>query len=276
MRSLIHIIFVSITTLLEVESFTSLNNYAQKEKIRLGFKKTSNSVVVWSGHKNNDFDMWSINPLTLETARLESPSLSINETVHWCANFVVDLQLCPWAKSSLETTNALHLFRVAGHQGPITADQADQVIAAVGNHFEDFLRKATPELEASAIFFVIFDDPDFNSILCDFGQFYNWFDDLEQSSLIGEDVTIAPFHPSWNFGVSDDGDGEEELLLNYEKRSPWPTISFVSSRIIDKAGPVASEQIAENNFKVLTGFAHDELKSFWYDQVKAKPNEGPI
>jgi len=68
-------------------------------------------------------------------------------------------------------------------------------------------------------------------------EFYEIFLEVENVLLeeadkevggIGGKVTIAPFHPYWNFA----GTGANDPV-NYEKRSPFPTISIVSTSAID-------------------------------------------
>ena len=54
----------------------------------------------------------------------------------------------------------------------------------------------------------------------DFVDFYNWFDEMEATWELIDDVIVAPFHPDWVFA------GEPESL-QYEKRSPYPTVTLL-------------------------------------------------
>jgi Protein of unknown function (DUF1415) len=59
-----------------------------------------------------------------------------------------------------------------------------------------------------------------------------------------DDGIVAPFHPDWVFA------GEPQSL-QYEKRSPYPTVTLVSTRVVDKAGEEATKQIGTQNEKTL-------------------------
>ncbi|KAL9180842.1 hypothetical protein ACHAXT_011295 [Thalassiosira profunda] len=95
--------------------------------------------------------------------------------------------------------------------------------------------------------------------LPDFGTFHEFFLELEDRLLdecddywdgidddnegiteeedaenvpLGCDITIAAFHPKWQFG--DGGDNaKNDQAIDYEKRTPYPTISIVKSSAID-------------------------------------------
>jgi len=60
----------------------------------------------------------------------------------------------------------------------------------------------------------------------------------DKDTPLGCEVTIAAFHPQWKFGQNDNnvegGGGEEtEHPIDFEKRTPYPTISCVMSSAID-------------------------------------------
>jgi len=100
-------------------------------------------------------------------------------------------------------------------------------------------------------------DPSFSS---SFFDYVDWFMDLEDDwpEDLGDDVIIAPFHPNWEFGADDsdddmDDDQEEAAAssLNYEKRSPYPLVSLVSTRVVENAGEAVTNTIGEHNRDVL-------------------------
>jgi len=169
------------------------------------------------------------------------------ETWRWCADFVVPLDLCPWAAASVNTQGAL------------------QIYLAEQNEMEEAVHKAARQLRHDveeknadpgvAITFVVCSQREW-----DFSDFYEWFEDLEESFFEDDFVTLAPFHPEWQFG-----DGPPELDI--EKRSPYPTITVVCTSVIDKAGPAATEQIGEHNEQVLLDLGISKLQQFYQTKV---------
>lgn len=178
--------------------------------------------------------------------------LEAQQTWAWCRNFVVPLQLCPWARASVETPTALQIFLVdQNYPQSLHSD----VVKDVGQRFEGFLAD-NPSIESAAIFFVIFP-------MNDFGDYYDWFLDLEETWDLMDSVKVAPFHPDWAF------DGEPDNL-QYEKRSPFPTVSLVSTKVVDAAGEMATKRIGEQNEQLLLSKSVNELQSLW-DQC-LRPN----
>ena len=178
--------------------------------------------------------------------------LEAQQTWAWCRNFVVPLQLCPWARASVETPTALQIFLVDPNYPP---SLYANIVKDVGQNFQLFLAK-NPTIESAAIFFVIFP-------VNEFGSFYDWFLDLEETWDLMDSVIVAPFHPDWAF------DGELDNL-QYEKRSPFPTVSLVSTNVVDAAGEVATKRIGEHNEQLLLSKSVKELQSLW-DQC-LRPN----
>ena len=111
-----------------------------------------------------------------------------------------------------------------------------------------------------------------------FEGFYNWFVELEDWWTQKDEydpITIAPFHPLWEFGDDEDEDiigevddtGSEWEKLAFEKRSPYPTVTIVSSATIDQAGPVVTEQIAKTNRETLTSYTAKQLGEIWNKSI---------
>lgn len=164
------------------------------------------------------------------------------DTVSWCRDFVLPLQLCPWVRSSLDTMGALQIFMA-------DTQPNQQLVEDIGYRFKEFL-KTSPQVESAAIFFVIFPN-------CDFADFYSWFDELEDTWELMDEVIVAPFHPDWTWTK-----GESESL-QFEKRSPYPTVSLVSTRVIDAAGEDVTRQIGVQNEKTLLSKSPEDLQIMW-------------
>ncbi|GAX12125.1 hypothetical protein FisN_1Hh050 [Fistulifera solaris] len=101
-----------------------------------------------------------------------------------------------------------------------------------------------------------------------FDEFYNRFLDLEDdffdhdNPILRDHITLAPFHPEWMFA-------EDEPVLAFEKRSPYPTISIVSAQAIELAGPAATEQIGRNNAKILNSRSFAEWQSIYNAAIRS-------
>jgi hypothetical protein len=103
-----------------------------------------------------------------------------------------------------------------------------------------------------------------------FPHFHEFINDLESKlfdeadsgiSSIGDLVTMAGFHPRWEFY------GLQDSPLNYEKRSPYPTVSLVLTEGIDEAGEEATEQIAKHNKNILNSIGTQGLEQLFQNKV---------
>jgi hypothetical protein len=179
------------------------------------------------------------------TAPLKNSDVAL-ETWRWCADFVVPLDLCPWAAASVNTKGALRIFLAK-------QDEMEEAIKEAAQRLSHDVQTNSVDPNV-AIAFIASSDGDW-----DFASFYEWFDDLE-ASFEDDDVTLAPFHPEWQFG-----DGPPELDI--EKHSPYPTVTVVCTSVIDKAGPAATEQIGQHNEQVLLEMGISELRQLYKTKV---------
>jgi hypothetical protein len=211
-----------------------------------------------------------------ESVTFRELPLPVQQTWAWCRHFVLPLQLCPWARASLETPQAFQIFLVEEVDDynmieNVADSQAvyDSLLDDVGRRFEDFLEEQQPEssMESAAIFFVVFvesasssssssSEKERRSPMKDFGDFYDWFCRFEETWELLDTVIVAPFHPNWSFA------GEAESL-SFEKRSPYPTVTMVSAQVVDAAGEAATEQIGKHNEQVLLSKTTEELQGLW-------------
>lgn len=162
-----------------------------------------------------------------------------------------------------------------------------------------------------------------SNALPDFGSFHEFFIDLEDRLLdecddywdeidaanehdsnksdnddntdpnfnsLGCEVTIAAFHPKWQFnggGSTEQSDGD--AAIDYEKRTPYPTISIVMSSVIesllkeredgvatndDGASALATERIADLNENTLCAIGVERLKEMFDKEVLSCPMKG--
>ena len=172
-----------------------------------------------------------------------SLSLVSTETYRWCTNFVLPLNLCPWAAGSVQTEGAIHIFVVKD-----TTEMASAVYEAAVRLL-DTVEGDNKVHARYAINFVVCDTHDWT-----FEEFNGWFEDLEEAfwddPVVGESVTLAPFHPDWQFdsGNNDNGETQQQQdAVAFEKKSPYPTVTIVCTSVIDQAGEAVTQQIADHN-----------------------------
>ena len=181
------------------------------------------------------------------------------------------------------------------------------------NNNDDDNHPPTVDQDAS-IFFVVLVDPS-SPHFTDFNVFYDWYvemeddwlDVAEQQSQDDRDnvhslVTLAPFHPDWTYDEddydddydNDDNDGNEPEQddtvddpndpdehkpwrnpLDVEKQSPYPAVSIVSTRTIDRAGgPAITQRIAQANQEQLQRHPYAYWKKL-YEQAIIMSNALP-
>ena len=104
----------------------------------------------------------------------------------------------------------------------------------------------------------------------------------EQSNVpLGKSITLAPFHPLWRFAPSDnenegnfDDQNNIEQSIDFEKRSPYPTISIVLTKAITNAGAeMATDRIGMHNQAVLDQIKVDDLQKLFLQKVVKDPVE---
>jgi len=184
----------------------------------------------------------------------DSPPPATEETWRWCTNFVVPLNLCPWAAASVKSQGGVKVYLVdrAHDMQSAVEDASSNLIAAI----------KSGEVDANlAISFIV------TTEYWEFGSFYGWFLDLEEAFIDSsfDEVTLAPFHPDWLFQ-------DDEAELSFEKKSPYPTVSVVSRFVIEKAGVEATSAIAGHNKAILLDRGFDQLQELYQNQVLLFPN----
>jgi hypothetical protein len=249
--------------------------------------------VVWTSgtdehHLTNDsFDKAKTEPLSIRFVPLMD-NVSDNESIcrrraaettwRWCAHFVARHNLCPWAEASVVDAGAIRIYVV---NGKATELDMEIVLEAVAARFSDDLRPKKNQQGAdpnTSICFVVLapplnvprvdvevtteNDEDWHT---DFPTFYDWFVELEERWSLVDQVTLAPFHPKWQY------DGDNPTAVQMEKQSPFPTISLVSTNVIDKAGPGATQKIADNNEAILLEKTMDEWREIYQATVFRSP-----
>lgn len=198
----------------------------------------------------------------------------------------------------------------------VTFSHMESIIREAGKQLEQITSDDINPIDASAaISFVILVPMDTNeediliesstaNTVVDFEPFHEFFLDLEDRLLdefdeywdafdeenmqdVNEDelpdgckFTIAAFHPDWRFNNNFDGENDSTSAVDYEKRTPYPTISIVMSSVIDAlmdldseddfdetSSSVVTNRIAASNEKTLCKLGVEKLKKMFVHEV---------
>lgn len=166
---------------------------------------------------------------------------------HWLNDFVVGLNLCPFARPLLGATN----LRIA------VCEESD--IAALRRAFLqelDFLQRSTEQDTATTLLA-------FPHALQDFEDYLQFLEDAQmlliESGLEGL-VQLASFHPHYCFA------GEApDAASHYSNRAPYPLIHLLRedmlSRVLEEFAD--ADQIPDRNIETLTAIGVEELERRW-------------
>ena len=165
----------------------------------------------------------------------------------WLKEFVVGLNLCPFAKPVLASDS----LRISVCE----SDELTQVAQLFMDEL-DLIRKA-PESEIATTLLVM------PSALNDFEEYLSFLDNAENlAEDMGFDgiIQLASFHPDYLF------DGEPaDAASHFTNRSPYPMIHFLREEMMERVledfpNP---EQIPQRNIKTLEGIGRAEIEKRW-------------
>ncbi len=165
----------------------------------------------------------------------------------WLDEFVVGLNLCPFARPLLGADN----LRIA-----ICEDSAAQALRRAFLLELDLMQRSTEQEVATTLLA-------FPHALSDFDDYLAFLDEaqqlLQESGLEGL-VQLASFHPQYRF------EGEaENAASHYSNRAPYPLIhllreDMLSRTLIDFADP---DKIPGRNIETLDAIGVEELERRW-------------
>ena len=172
-------------------------------------------------------------------------SCVIEVTRRWVAEFVVGLNLCPFARREVEGDTLRYVVSPAtSPEELLVALLAELELLASDERVETTLLIAPHTLQ---------DFLDYNAFLgvCDAL--------LEAQGHAGE-FQVASFHPQYQFA-----DTESEAPENYSNRSPWPMLHLLREASVERA--VAAhpdiEAVPETNIAQLQAIGEEELRRRW-------------
>ena len=162
----------------------------------------------------------------------------------WLARFVVDLNLCPFARP-LVTSDALRIVVCEAEQREAIAEAFVTELALISRASESDIATSLLVLPHA---------------LDEFDAYLDFIDDAEallaEMGLSGV-IQLASFHPCYQF------EGESpDSLGNFTNRAPYPLIHFlredmVTTELETYANP---ERIPERNIETLTRMGRGEIE----------------
>ncbi|TXS93784.1 DUF1415 domain-containing protein [Parahaliea maris] len=169
------------------------------------------------------------------------------QTRSWLAEFVVGLNLCPFARPLLSSP-ALRISVCSAHE---RADLHHAFLAELD------LLQSRSEADIATTLLV------FPQALAGFDDYLDFLAEaqpmLEQVGLDGV-VQLASFHPDYRF------EGEpEDAASHFTNRSPWPTVHLLREAMLTRllASYPDPESIPEDNIAHLERLGREELEGRW-------------
>ena len=163
---------------------------------------------------------------------------AVAATAAW-ALWIAEVNLCPFARKSLETSDAISYVVTE-------ADNQKAFYAAAVACARDLAAASDVDPTAAIVFLVA---PFYEAR--DFPAFLRSVEALEDDVLPFDEVQMAGFHPEWAFGGVPDDDP-----LHFEKRAPHPTVSLV---LVDGLEHANSAKIAADNERTLAALGVDAV-----------------
>ena len=165
----------------------------------------------------------------------------------WLRDFVVALNLCPFARPLLGAAN----LRIAVCEQDSTDDLRRTLLQEL-----DLLQRSTEQDVATTL--VVF--PQALRSFEDYLQFVDQAQDLLVESGLESIVQLASFHPQYLFA------GEHpEAASHFSNRAPYPLIHLLREDMVSRAlvDVVDPEQIPNRNIEALGAIGVDELERRW-------------
>jgi hypothetical protein len=160
----------------------------------------------------------------------------------WVESFVVDMNLCPFAKRELVKNRVRFAVTKAATE--------EQLLMALQAELE--LLASDPSVETTLLIHseVLQDFYDYN-------QFLDYADRLLVQMRLRGVYQIASFHPNYQFGGTDSADVE-----NYTNRSPYPVLHLIREESLARviADYPNVDQIPERNIELMNSLGQDKLE----------------
>lgn len=170
----------------------------------------------------------------------------------WVRSFVVDMNLCPFAKREL-TRNRIRFALTAAktEQALLIALQAELELLDSDNTIETTLLIHVNVLQ------------DFD----DYNQFLNYTDKLLRRTGLEGVYQIASFHPHYRFDGTESDDAE-----NYTNRSPYPMLHIIREESLARAIAESAnvDQIPARNIALMNKMGQNKLRTLLQACINGK------
>ena len=167
----------------------------------------------------------------------------VASTRKWVNDFVIGLNLCPFAKS-VQTKGQVRYVVTHAKSGVRLLEELQRELAT--------LRAAAPnELDTTLLI-----HPDVLADFYDYNDFLAEVDDLLQELELEGELQVASFHPDYCFAGSAADDP-----ANYTNRSPYPMLHLLREASVTRAVDTYPDTAAipERNVELLRSMPADEL-----------------
>jgi len=147
------------------------------------------------------------------------------ETRHWIDVVVVGLELCPFAKPSIDSGRLRIQISAATHPSELLELLVIELAILNGKGSRESSAQAAQTLDSSLLVHP--------NVLRDFLEF-NDFLDVANAALVAEslegEIQIASFHPEYRFEGT-----EPDAVGNYTNRSPYPMLHLIREESVNRA-----------------------------------------
>jgi hypothetical protein len=167
----------------------------------------------------------------------------IGSVRRWVESFVVDMNLCPFAKREL-IKNRVRFALTA-------AKTEEDLLIALQAELELLSSDASIETTLLIHANLLQDFYDYN-------QFLNYADKLLRQLDLEGVYQIASFHPHYQF----DGTGPDDAE-NYTNRSPYPLLHIIREQSLERAIAASSDldQVPSRNIELMNHLGKDKLQA---------------
>lgn len=173
----------------------------------------------------------------------------------WITRFVVDLNLCPFARKPFE-----------GGQVKVAVSHTRDSEALLEELQKELSwLDAQPTVATETTLMVV---PEMLGDFLDYNDFLDLADALLEEFGWAGRFQFASFHPDYQFAGTDPGDAE-----NYTNRAPWPTLQLLREDSLEAvlANYPAPEDIPERNIETMNRLGQPALAALLQECLEPKP-----
>ncbi len=165
----------------------------------------------------------------------------IRSVQNWVDSFVVELNLCPFARSVLADSRVRFTVTAAATE--------EQLLTALQVELE--LLNRDPSIETTLLI-----HPGVLHDFYDYNQFLDSADQLLLQLKLEGIYQVASFHPDYQFGGTAPDDVE-----NYTNRSPYPVLQLLREAGVERAlaGFPDADQIPARNIALMNSLGKEKL-----------------